>query len=102
MLYKTMVLELIQQRPEMHQRLRTQRRLLATLDRYAMELKSSHDLWKEQLAKTRPDSDPNQLSSEALELALRDLSLPTESQSDDTLPSTDAEPAHISNPSQPA
>src|SRR5260221_10597790 len=98
MLYKTMTLELIQQRPQMYERLLRQRNLLPTLDHYSLELKSIHDLWKERLAQTKPGSNPTQIASEALEMALRDLadSLPTESsQNDDALLSTDAEPANL-------
>ena len=35
MLYKTMVLELLQQRPEIHNQLRKERKLLLTMEQYA-------------------------------------------------------------------
>ena len=81
MQYKTMILELLKQRPKVHERLRSQRLLLWAINRYATQLKSLHDTWKEELALERPDSDPMQLSSEAMELALHDLidSLPIDS-----------------------
>ena len=39
MQYKTIVLELLQQRPEIHDQLRSQRMLLPTMEHYASELK---------------------------------------------------------------
>jgi hypothetical protein len=57
----------------MHDRLRKDRKLLATLELYARELKTSHEGWKELLAQMRPGSDQSQISSEALELALKEL-----------------------------
>jgi len=71
--YKTMVLELLESRPEIHEQLRSQRLLLPTMERLALELKASHEAWKAQLARLRPGSDPSQLASEAMELALQDL-----------------------------
>lgn len=81
MQYKTIVLELLQQRMELHEQLRKERKLLTTMEFYANELKESHEDWKETLARSNPTSDPSQISSEALELALRELEdrLPAES-----------------------
>ena len=81
MLYKTMVLELLQQRPELHEQLRRNRMLLPTLNHYASELKPRHEAWKELLSQAKPGSDPSQIASEALEMALKDLEdrLPSES-----------------------
>ena len=73
MQYKTMVLALLQQRPEIHDPLRKNRTLLATMERLASELKDSHEAWKDSLSQARPGSDPSQIASEALELALKDL-----------------------------
>jgi hypothetical protein len=80
MKYKTNIHELLQQRPEMHDRLRKDRKLLPTLELYAKELKTSHEAWKELLFKLRPGSDQSQIASEALELALKELEdrLPSE------------------------
>ena len=77
--YMTIVLELLEQRPEIHEQLRQERKLLATAARYAEELKCLHQAWTEQLAQARPDSDDSQISSQALELALQELqdSLPS-------------------------
>jgi hypothetical protein len=81
MQYKTIIHELLQQRPQMHEQLRKHRKLLPALELYARELKDSHEAWKELLSQLRPDSDRSQLSSEALEIALKELEgrLPSES-----------------------
>jgi len=47
MQYKTIILQLLQQRPQMHEQLRQERKLLPTLEIYAKELKASHEDWKE-------------------------------------------------------
>jgi hypothetical protein len=73
MLFKTIVLELLQQRPQMHEQLRKERKLLATLELYARELKTSHEGWKEVLGQAKPGSEPSQIASEALEIAFQEL-----------------------------
>jgi uncharacterized protein YfaS (alpha-2-macroglobulin family) len=81
MQYKTIIHELLQQRPQMHEQLRKERKLLTALETYARELKTSHEGWKELLSQMRPDSDQSQISSEALEIALKEMEdrLPSES-----------------------
>lgn len=71
--YKTIALELLQQRAELHEQLRLTRQLRPTMEALAMELRELHLSWKETLAKARPNSDPYQISSEAMELALKGL-----------------------------
>ena len=73
MQYKTILLELLQQRPEMHEELRRRRKLLPTLETYARELKAGHEAWKETLSQARPGSHQAQIASEAMELALKDM-----------------------------
>ena len=73
MQYKTILLELLRQRPELHDQLSSQRLLLPTLQRYACDLKTSHETWKSLLAQANPDSDPSQIASQALEMALKEL-----------------------------
>jgi hypothetical protein len=87
MQYKTIVLELLRERPELHEQLRLTRRLLPTLETCSKELKASHETWKETLARANPGSDPSQIASEALELAIKELEdrLPTDSPADDSL-----------------
>jgi hypothetical protein len=38
-----------------------------------MQLKASHETWKETLTKAKPDSQPSQIASEALEMAIKEL-----------------------------
>jgi hypothetical protein len=71
--YKTIALELLLELPEVCRKLRDSRDMLPALDRYARELKASHKAWTERLSAARPGSDPAQINSEALELAIREL-----------------------------
>jgi hypothetical protein len=73
MLYKTIVLELLEQNTELHERLRKDRNLLATLDLYATELGRRHLAWERQIAHAKPGSNQSQIASEALELAVDEL-----------------------------
>ena len=73
MQYKTIVLELLKERTELHEQLRLTRRLRPTLETCARELKASHESWKESLSLTKPGSEPSQIASEALEIAIKEL-----------------------------
>jgi len=73
MQYKTIIHELLQQRTEMHDQLRKERKLLPAMELYARELKRNHEAWKETLSQLMPGSDPSQIASEALEIALKEL-----------------------------
>lgn len=98
MQYKTIVLELLKERTELHEQLRLTRRLLPTLDACSKELKTSHESWKETLFQSKPGSDPSQISSEAMELALAELEdrLPSVSPQDDReLPTLDKATAYV-------
>jgi len=90
MQYKTIVLELLKERTELHEQLRLTRRLLPTLETCARQLKTSHETWKETLTEANPGSDPSQIASEAMEMAIKELEdrLPPASKEDstDTLP----------------
>ena len=85
MQYKTIVLELLRERTELHEQLRLTRRLLPTLETCARELKTSHESWKESLSQSNPGCEPSQIASEALELAIKELEdrLPSVSPQDD-------------------
>ena len=72
MQYKTIVLELLQQ-TELHEKLRLTRRLLPTMEALAKDLKARHETWKQELQILHPGSDPIQISSEAMEMALQEL-----------------------------
>jgi hypothetical protein len=71
--YKTIVLELLRERTELHEQLRLTRRLLPTLETCSQELKASHQSWMETLRAANPGSDPIQIEAEAMELAVKEL-----------------------------
>ncbi len=73
MQYKTIALELLEQRPEIYQQLRKNRRLLSAVELHARELKKNHEAWKVELSQASPGSDPQQIASEAMEMAVQDL-----------------------------
>lgn len=73
MLYKTMVLEILQQDQKLHDRLRRQRTLLPTLNHYAGQLRDRHIAWENQLHLARPASSARRIATEALELALTEI-----------------------------
>ncbi len=73
MQYKTIVLELLQEQPELHHQLQASRTLLWALDQYALALKASHESWMERIGQRHPGSDRSQVSGEALEFALREI-----------------------------
>ncbi|HEY7313556.1 MAG TPA: hypothetical protein VH643_29670 [Gemmataceae bacterium] len=88
MQYKTIILELLEQRPRMHNQLRKSRKLLLMVERYARELKASHQACKDYLSQAKPGSSTSQIASEALEMALKELEdrLPNESPPNETEP----------------
>jgi hypothetical protein len=88
--YKTIVLELLQQRPQFYDQLLENRTLLATINLYARQLRDIHLDLKERLLHAKPESNLSQLASKALEIALQELQdgLPRESQPDDSKPLT--------------
>src|SRR5260370_9622818 len=71
--YKTIILELLKQHRAIYNQLRSTRMLLPTMERFAGELKTSHEVWKECLSRARPGSDPSQIASAALECPLKEL-----------------------------
>jgi len=73
MQYKTIVLQLLQEHPEIHAQLRSQRMLLPALDSCSRQLKTSHETWKDRLSQAKPGSSESQIASEALEIALKEL-----------------------------
>ena len=105
MQYKTMVLELLQQRTEIYDQLCRNRTLLATLERFAKALQTRHETWKDRLAQARPHCGRSQIASEALEFALKELEdcLPSESPPDDSDPlSLEAAIAFVRHHTPPA
>jgi hypothetical protein len=75
MQYKTICLQMIQDRPQMYDRLLKQQTLMPTLERFARQLKASHQDWQERLLRAKPGSSTSQIATEALELALRQVGL---------------------------
>ena len=105
MSYITIIHEMLQDRPELHNQLCRNRTLLPTMERWAIELKTSHEAWKDQLAQAKPGSDPSQIASEALEYALQELAerLPDGSLPNGSDPlSLEAAIAFITRPMPPA
>lgn len=103
--YKTICLQMIQDRPEMYDSLLKNRTLLPTLERYASQLKTSHLDWRELLSQARPGSSESQTAGEALEIALQELedSLPPAFPQDEDEPlSLDAAMAFITRRTQTA
>lgn len=73
MQYQTITLELLEQRPQLYERLRQERQVLATAERLALDLKARHEFWKDSCRQTNPNLDPIQTASMAGELALKEL-----------------------------
>lgn len=73
MQYKLMILEMLQQYPEIYSHLATTRQLPQAIQSYTNELSQRHTAWEEFLQAARPESSPPQVASEALELAREDL-----------------------------
>ena len=69
MQYKTIILELLRQRPQLHERLRRSDTLLTTLNEQAGQLKARHLEWLAVLMEATPGSEPIQLTGAAFELA---------------------------------
>jgi hypothetical protein len=106
-LYKTILLELLQdQYPALYERLRSSRTLLSTLGDLAAALRRYHQTRMDELAQAKPDSDPAQTMSQALELAIEDLreTLPSESEPTDAdeIFSLDPAMAYLRNHTPPA
>ena len=85
MLYKTIVLELLKDRPALHDQLRASRTLLPTLETLAAELKARHDEWTQRYCEANPGWDRRQMAGEALAPAIEDIlaGLPSESPADE-------------------
>lgn len=105
MMYKTITLELIQDRPELYEQLRSSRQLLPAMENYATELKALHEAWKERISQRKPGTDPRQIASEAMELAVEEFQrrLPSESATAEAEPlSLDAAMSYIRSHTPPA
>jgi hypothetical protein len=72
MQYKTIIFHLLQQLPVL-QKLRNRRMLLPTLEYLAKDLKRSHEGWKDCLSAAMPGRDQDQIASEAMEIAVKEM-----------------------------
>ena len=96
--YKTIVLELLEQRTQLHEELRKTRQLLPTIEALATELREHHLALTESLSQAHPSDNQSQIPSQALELAVKELEdrLPSVSNQDgDETLSLDEAMAHI-------
>ena len=75
MQYKTITLSLLEAETALYDRLKASRTALEALEKYALELKGLHEARMEQLRHSRRGGSPEQMKSEALELAIEDLRL---------------------------
>lgn len=71
--YKSIVLALLEDQPSLHRQLQAGRTLHQVLQQLAMALSRCHQEWMQTLRSTRPASQPAQLSSAAMELAVQEL-----------------------------
>lgn len=71
--YKTLTLQILRQRPKVHNFLKKKELLLKGLEKLALTLQTSHQEWIHRLEEKRPGSSPSQTAAEALELALYEL-----------------------------
>ena len=73
MQYKTIVMELIEQRPHLHEKLKRERKLLSTMERVARELKASREEIRRDLASEQPHMEASLISSQAMAMAISEL-----------------------------
>ena len=75
MQYKTIVLQLIRNHPQLHYQLRQARQLLDATEACSMSLKQRHEELTTTLGQKSPSRNPQQLSQEALEIALEEFEM---------------------------
>lgn len=73
MQYKTIILELIRQNEPLHDRLCSQRNLLATVDRLAAQLKADHETYLNQMVTQEPAASRPAVSQQAFEMAIKEV-----------------------------
>lgn len=79
--YQTIMLSLLQEFPALHRTLAANRSLLPTLKQTAHTLKERHSYWTQVFRQERPTNSSEQITSEALEMAVAEMrdTLPAES-----------------------
>ena len=70
MQYKTIILQLIEDRPSLHHKLASSDTLLSTLNRLAAEFRSLHLELSDQLSRQHPELAAAQVRAQALEYAV--------------------------------
>jgi hypothetical protein len=76
MQYKTIVMELLEQHPQIHESLKRERRLLAMIESLARELKATHEQILRDLSEQQPPplgDGSSGISSQAMEMAIAEL-----------------------------
>ena len=73
MQYKTIVLQLLEQRPNYYTQLTSQRKALETLNTLAQELKDNHEMLQTEFLESNPAISLELIASQALELAVQNL-----------------------------
>ncbi len=77
MQYKTIGMELLEQRPVLHESLKRERRLLKTIESLARELKATHEQFISDLSGQQPPQNQSGtfsgISSQAMEMAIAEL-----------------------------
>jgi hypothetical protein len=71
--YKTIILELLQANPMLHETLRRERMLLHVTESLAIALKMRHEVLKDQLSTTQTGIESSQASSAAMEIAVKEM-----------------------------
>lgn len=73
MQYKTIILEMLEDRADLYERLRKEGTLLATMERLSGDLKAAHGRFEDDLRQRSPFSSDAQVSSAAMELAVSEM-----------------------------
>lgn len=76
MQYKTIVMELLEQQPPLHESLKQERKLLQTIESLARELKTTHEQIIGDLSEQQPPPPSDRssgISSQAMEMAVAEL-----------------------------
>ena len=95
-MYKTIILEMLRSHRELAHQLKTERRQLEVVIKLAEELKQIHSDLQAQLTAARPNSDPSQIASEALEMAMKQIEDGLNANSEtDSPPSLDGAMAYL-------
>ena len=73
MQYKLILLQLLEQHPELFKQVRQRGNIHPKVEYYACELKTLHDAWKAAILQSKPDREASQIASGALEVALEEI-----------------------------